>query len=96
MTITISNDGDYDGEEVVQLYIRDVTASVNRPLKELRGFKKLFLKKGMKEEVTFTISVEDLKFYDRDMKYTWEPGEFRVMVGPNSRDVKEAVFNVVK
>lgn len=96
VTITISNDGDYDGEEVVQLYIRDVTASVNRPLKELRGFKKFFLKKGMKEEVTFTISVEDLKFYDRDMKYTWEPGEFRVMVGPNSRDVKEAVFNVVK
>lgn len=96
VTVTITNEGNFDGEEVVQLYIRDVTASVNRPLKELKGFKKIFLKKGMKEDVTFTISVEDLKFYDRDMNYTWEPGEFRVMVGPNSRDVKEEKFDAVK
>ncbi|MGN7720575.1 beta-glucosidase BglX [Chitinophaga sp. 22620] len=96
VSVTVSNEGDYDGEEVVQLYIRDVTASVNRPLKELKGFQKIFLKKGATQEVVFTISTDDLKFYDRNMQYTWEPGEFRVQVGANSRDVKEAVFNVIK
>ncbi len=96
VSVTVSNEGDYDGEEVVQLYIRDVTASVNRPLKELKGFQKIFLKKGATQEVVFTISTDDLKFYDRNMQYAWEPGEFRVRVGANSRDVKEAVFNVIK
>ncbi|WP_346316050.1 beta-glucosidase BglX [Chitinophaga sp. YIM B06452] len=96
VSVTVSNKGDYDGEEVVQLYIRDVTASVNRPLKELKGFQKIFLKKGAKQDVVFTITIEDLKFYDRNMQYTWEPGEFRVQVGTNSRDVKEVSFNVVK
>lgn len=96
VSVTVSNKGDYDGEEVVQLYIRDVTASVNRPLKELKGFQKIFLRKGEKKDVVFTITIEDLKFYDRNMQYTWEPGEFRAQVGPNSRDVKEVSFNVVK
>ncbi|RPD41126.1 beta-glucosidase BglX [Chitinophaga barathri] len=96
VTITVTNEGNFDGEEVVQLYLRDVTASVNRPMKELKGFQKIFLKKGAKQDVTFTISTEDLKFYDRNMQYTWEPGEFRVQVGPNSRDVKEAAFIVTK
>ncbi|MBO9154849.1 beta-glucosidase BglX [Chitinophaga sp. MAH-28] len=96
VTVTVTNQGNYDGEEVVQLYIRDVTASVNRPLKELKGFQKIFLKKGAKQDVTFTITTDDLKFYDRDMQYTWEPGEFRVMVGPNSRDVKEVAFEAAK
>ncbi|WP_341838035.1 fibronectin type III-like domain-contianing protein [Chitinophaga pollutisoli] len=93
-TVTITNTGNYDGHETVQLYLRDVTASVNRPLQELRGFKKIFLRKGEKQEVNFLISTADLKFYDRNMQYVAEPGEFRVQIGPNSRDVQEVAFEL--
>ncbi|WP_423736456.1 beta-glucosidase BglX [Chitinophaga caseinilytica] len=93
-TVTVSNTGNFDGYETVQLYLRDVTASVNRPLQELRGFKKIFLRKGERREVSFSISVDDLKFYDRDMQYVAEPGEFRVQIGPNSRDVQEVAFDL--
>ncbi|WP_343701281.1 beta-glucosidase BglX [Chitinophaga sp.] len=94
VTVTVTNSGAYDGEEVVQLYIQDVTASVTRPVKELKGFQKIALKKGESREVVFTITAEDLKFYDRNMKYTAEPGAFKVFVGTNSRDVAEAVFEL--
>ncbi|WP_109694160.1 beta-glucosidase BglX [Chitinophaga deserti] len=93
-SITVTNTGGYDGYETVQLYLRDVTASVNRPLQELRGFKKIFLKKGEKQEVRFEITAADLKFYDRNMRYVAEPGEFRLQAGPNSRDVQEVKFEL--
>jgi beta-glucosidase len=67
---------------------------VTRPVKELKGFQKISLKKGESKEVTFTITANDLKFYNKDLKYVSEPGEFNVYVGPNSRDVKEAKFTL--
>jgi beta-glucosidase len=87
-SITITNSGSKDGKEVVQLYIRDVVGSITRPVKELKGFQKIELKAGETKAVTFTITPEDLKFYNYDLKYDWEPGEFTIMIGGNSRDVK--------
>jgi beta-glucosidase len=95
-SITLTNSGKYDGAEVVQLYIRDLVGSVTRPVKELKGFQKIALKAGESKSVTFTITPEDLKFYNADLKYDWEPGEFVIMVGGNSRDVKSAKINWVK
>lgn len=94
VSVNVSNTGSYDGEEVVQLYIRDKVGSVTRPVKELKGFKKIFLKKGESQTVTFTISVEDLKFYDKDMRWTYEPGAFTVFVGANSRDAQGVDFTL--
>ena len=91
--ITITNTGNYDGEEVVQLYIRDMVASVVRPVKELKDFQKIFLKKGETKTVKFIITVDGLKFYDNELKYDWEPGEFEIMIGTNSVDVKKAKAN---
>jgi beta-glucosidase len=88
--ITIKNIGEVDGEEVVQLYIRDIAASVSRPVKELKGFQKIEIAKGEAKTATFTITSEELKFYNYDLKYDWEPGEFEIMIGGNSRDVKSA------
>ena len=92
-SITLKNSGKYDGSEVVQLYIRDLVGSVTRPVKELKGFQKIALKAGESKSVTFTITPEDLKFYNADLKYDWEPGEFVIMVGGNSRDVKSVKMN---
>ena len=75
--ITVSNTGSYDGEEVTQLYIRDMVASVARPLKQLRGFQKTMLRKGESKTLTFTLGIEDLKFYDEQLKWTYEPGDFQ-------------------
>jgi beta-glucosidase len=86
-TFTLTNAGNYDGAEVVQLYIRDLVGSITRPVKELKGFRKVFLKAGESREVNFTITTEELKFYNSDLDYDWEPGEFVIMVGGNSRDV---------
>ncbi|WP_127133087.1 beta-glucosidase BglX [Pseudoflavitalea rhizosphaerae] len=94
VTVTVSNTGNYDGVETVQLYIRDLVGSITRPVKELKGFKKLELKKGESKEVSFTISVDDLKFYNSDLKFVAEPGAFKVFVGGNSQDVKEADFEL--
>jgi beta-glucosidase len=94
--ITLRNTGNYDGEETTQLYIRDMVASTTRPLKELRGFQRTFLRKGESKELTFILGIEDLKFYDKDMKWTYEPGAFKVFVGTNSSDLKEAAFHLVK
>lgn len=92
VSVEVSNTGDYQGEEVVQLYIRDMTASVTRPIKELKDFKKISLKPGKSSEVTFYLNREDLSFYDMNLNWIAEPGNFKVFVGTNSRNVKQADF----
>lgn len=94
VTIPVTNTGNRDGIEVVQLYIRDVVSSIARPVKELKGFQRLSLKAGETATATFTIDASKLKFYNYDLKEVVEPGEFDVMVGPNSRDLKRATFTV--
>ena len=93
--VSVRNTGNFDGEEVVQLYIRDLVGSVVRPVKELKGFQKVFLKKGEAKELKFTLTVDDLRFYNDKIQHIYEPGEFRVYVGTNSRDVKEASFTLL-
>ncbi|TDO19722.1 beta-glucosidase BglX [Pedobacter duraquae] len=95
-TVTVTNTGQYDGEEVVQLYIQDIYGSITRPVKELKGFKKIFLKKGETKTVTFNIGVNDLKFYNAALQFVAEPGDFNVYVGSNSRDVSTAKFTLTK
>ncbi|HQZ74683.1 MAG TPA: glycoside hydrolase family 3 N-terminal domain-containing protein [Chitinophagaceae bacterium] len=94
--VTVHNNGNYDGEEVVQLYIRDITGSVVRPVKELKGFQKITLKKGETKEVRFTISVNDLRFYNDKLQYIYEPGQFKLYIGGSSNDVKEVNFQLTK
>lgn len=94
VTIPVTNTGNRDGIEVVQLYIRDVVGSIARPVKELKGFQRLSLKAGETATATFTIDASKLKFYNYDLKEVVEPGEFDVMVGPNSRDLKRATITV--
>jgi beta-glucosidase len=89
-SVTVTNKGAFDGKEVVQLYIRDKVGSVTRPVKELKGFQKIMLKAGESKKVEFEISTELLKFYNYELKHVWEPGEFEIMIGGNSRDVKLA------
>ena len=84
VSVDITNTGDYDGKEVAQLYIRDIFGSVTRPVKELKGFQKIFLKKGETKTVTFTISVEDLKFYNANIDFVAEPGDFQIAIGTDS------------
>jgi beta-glucosidase len=91
--LTVTNTGNYDGEETVQLYIRDPVASVTQPVKELKKFQKLWLKKGESKEVNFTLTTDDLRFVGSSLRWIYEPGEFRVFVGGNSRDVVEARLN---
>jgi len=93
-TVTIKNTGNYDGEETVQLYLQDVVGSVVRPVKELKGFQKIFIRKGESKQVSFTIDVNKLKFYNSDLKYIYEPGDFKVYIGGNSQEVKEAGFKL--
>lgn len=92
-SVTVTNTGKFDGKEVVQLYIRDVVGSVTRPVKELKGFEKIELKAGESKTVSFTITPDDLKFYNYILKYDWEPGEFQIMIGGNSKDVKMKSVN---
>jgi len=92
--VTVTNTGTRDGAEVVQLYIRDLVGSVTRPVKELKGFQKVFLKAGESKEVKFKITPELLKFYDYDLNYICEPGDFDVMIGGNSHDVKKTSFTL--
>jgi beta-glucosidase len=95
-SVTVGNTGKVDGKEVVQLYIRDVVGSVTRPVKELKGFQKIELKAGESKMVMFAITPNDLKFYNYELKNDWEPGEFQIMIGGNSRDVKMEKINWVK
>ena len=91
-TVTVTNAGNVAGKEVVQLYTREMVGSITRAVKELKGFQKIALKAGESKKVTFTISNKDLKFYNSDLKYVAEPGNYKLFIGGNSRDVKEADF----
>lgn len=93
-TVTVSNNGNYDGEETVQLYTQDLVGSVVRPVKELKGFQKIYLKKGESKQVSFTIDVNKLRFYNGELKYIYEPGDFKLFIGGNSQNVKEASFQL--
>ena len=93
-TVTVTNTGNYDGEETVQLYIQDLVGSVVRPVKELKGFQKIFLKKGESKQVSFTIDIDKLRFYNSQLKYQAEPGDFKIYIGGNSRDLQEAPFSL--
>ena len=94
VTVDIDNVGQRAGDEVVQLYIRDVAASVTRPVKELKGFQRVTLQPGQRTQVRFHISREHLGFHNRQMKFVVEPGEFKVMVGPNSAELIEKSFQL--
>ncbi|MBL0356397.1 MAG: beta-glucosidase BglX [Chitinophagaceae bacterium] len=94
-TVTVTNNSKVDGKEVVQLYTRDMVGSITRPVKELKGFQKIELKAGESKTVTFTISVNDLKFYNSNLKFVAEPGDFKLFIGGNSRDVKEVAFKLL-
>ncbi len=93
-TVTVTNAGNVSGKEVVQLYTRQMVGSITRPVKELKGFQKIELKAGQSKKVTFSISNKDLKFYNGDLKYVAEPGAFKLFIGGNSRDDKEADFKL--
>ena len=88
--LTVTNTGDYDGEETAQLYIRDMVASVTQPVKELKKFQKVYLKKGESKEINFVLTADDLKYVNSDLKWVYDAGAFKVFVGGNSRDVVEA------
>jgi beta-glucosidase len=95
-SVEIINTGNFDGKEVVQLYIRDVVGSVTRPVKELKGFQKIYLTKGEKKTVTFEISIEDLKFYNSEIEFVAEPGMFDVYIGTNSDSQEKESFELLK
>jgi beta-glucosidase len=95
VSVDLANTGNFDGKETVQMYIRDVVGSVTRPVRELKGFQKIALKKGEKQTVTFEISTEDLKFYNSDLQFVAEPGQFEVFVGGNSNADNKVSFNLV-
>jgi beta-glucosidase len=94
-SVTVSNTGSKDGYETVQLYTRDLVGSITRPVKELKGFQKIWLKTGESKTISFDINANDLKFYNSDYKYVAEPGDFKVFIGTNSRDTKEASFKLL-
>jgi beta-glucosidase len=94
-SITVKNTGKTEGKEVVQMYTRDLVGSSTRPVKELKGFQKISLKPGESRVVNFSIKEADLKFYTSDLKYLAEPGAFKIFIGSNSRDVKEANFSLL-
>jgi beta-glucosidase len=98
VTVDVTNTGKRAGAEVVQLYIRDLVSSVTRPVKELKGFKKVFLKPGESTTVKFDITPASLSFYDINMKYAVEPGDFSIMVGTSSQDadLQKLILQVTK
>ena len=95
VSVNVTNSGNIDGEEVVQLYIRDLVASVTRPIKELKGFEKVFIKAGETKTVTFQLSNDELGFYDYNGKYVVESGDFKIFVGGNSVDLLEVDFELL-
>ncbi len=97
ISTTVSNTGDFDGQEIVQLYLRDKERSITPPVKELKGFQKIFLKKGESKKVNFELSIEELKFYNPKLEFVAEPGKFEVYIGKNSADEKlMAEFELLK
>ena len=93
-SVTVKNNGSRDADEIVQLYIRDMVASISRPVKELKGFQRIHLAVGESKEVSFDITPDMLKFYNADLKHVIEPGDFQIMIGTNSKDVKTMKLNV--
>ena len=95
-SVTVKNIGDYDADEIVQLYIHDTVASITRPVRELKGFERIHLKKGESKEVKFEITNDLLSFYNYDLDYVLEPGEFEIMIGPDSslEHLKKAILTV--
>ncbi len=96
VSVKVKNTGDYDGEEVVQFYIQDLVGSVTRPVKELKGFNKVMLKRGEEKTIDFNIYEKDLRFTAADMNFKSEPGMFKVYVGTNSVDLKENQFKLIQ
>jgi len=96
VSVEVENVGKRTGDEVVQLYIRNVAASITRPVKELKGFQRVTLQPGEKRRVEFLLTGEQLGFWNREMRFVVEPGDFKVMVGPNSEDVIETKFEVAR
>jgi beta-glucosidase len=96
LSVTVTNTGDMDGEEVVQFYIRDVVRTITPPVKKLKGFEKVFLKAGESREVNFTITLNDLAFYDNNLNFKAEPGEFIAFAGTSSDDVISVSFSLLK
>ena len=96
VSVTVKNTGDYDADEIVQLYIHDVVASITRPVRELKGFERIHLKKGESKVVTFEIKDELLKFYNANLDYVLEPGDFEIMIGPDSslEHLKKTVLTI--
>ena len=90
--VTVTNTGSRAGDEIVQMYIHDTAASIARPIKELKGFRRIHLEPGEQQIVTFEVDEELLKFYNADLRYVAEPGEFTLMVGPNSEDLQSKAF----
>jgi beta-glucosidase len=96
-TVTITNTGNFDGEETAELYLQDVIGSITRPVKELKGFQKVFLKQGESKIVKFIIGIDDLKFYNSDLKFVAEPGDFNLFIGSSSSDnVQQTKFTLTK
>lgn len=93
-SVNVTNTGAVEGTEVVQFYIRDMVGSIARPVQELKGFERISLKPGESRTVTFTIDAELLKFYNKDLEFVCEPGQFEAMIGPNSRDVQRKTFTL--
>jgi len=96
LSIPVKNTGAYDGHEVVQLYVRDLVGSLTRPVKELKGFQKVFLSAGEQRTLHFTLTADDLKFIGKELEYITEPGDFKVFVGPDSERLREAGFTLVQ
>ena len=94
VTVTVRNTGATAGEEVVQLYTRDVVGSLTRPVKELKGFQKIYLEPGASKRLQFRLTAGDLAFVNGKLERMAEPGEFRVMVGPDSEHLKEKTFRL--
>jgi len=88
VSVTIKNTGRYVGEEIVQLYLRDIVGSIARPVEELKDFKKLKLEAGQSETIKFIIDREKLSFYNQQLQWVAEPGEFDIMIGASSRDIR--------
>ncbi|MEO6733828.1 MAG: fibronectin type III-like domain-contianing protein [Ferruginibacter sp.] len=96
LSVDVKNTGSRRGAEVVQMYVRDDYSSVTRPVKELKGFKKIWLDPGQSQTVTFTINPELLAFYDKDMKWVVEPGDFTIMVGTSSDKTDSVKLKVIE
>ena len=93
-SVTVTNTGSRDGYEVVQLYIHDIYATSTRPVKELKGFQKVFIPAGESVTVKFQLTAEDLSYYNHELEWVCEPGDFEIMTGPNSRDTQAVLLTV--